>query len=92
MKIQLISVALATSAIAQLPDWGNPAVFRINKEAPAGFEVTVFDHWAWKEIPVPSNWQMHGYGAPLCTNIIYPFAKNPPTVMGEPPHSSAAVL
>jgi len=28
---------------------------------------------------------MHGYGAPLYTNIIYPFAKNPPTVMGEPP-------
>ncbi|MES2922595.1 MAG: glycoside hydrolase family 2 TIM barrel-domain containing protein [Verrucomicrobiota bacterium] len=34
---------------------------------------------------MPSNWQMHGYGAPLYTNITYPFAKNPPTVMGEPP-------
>ncbi|MEY3897810.1 MAG: hypothetical protein RLZZ214_3331, partial [Verrucomicrobiota bacterium] len=52
---------------------------------PPGFEAPAFDDSAWKEIPVPSNWQMHGYGAPLYTNIIYPFAKNPPTVMGEPP-------
>jgi beta-galactosidase len=52
---------------------------------PAGFEAPAFDDRAWKEIPVPSNWQMHGYGAPLYTNIIYPFAKKPPTVMGEPP-------
>jgi beta-galactosidase len=128
MKIQLLSVALATSALAQPPDWENPAVFRINKEAPratsmpfptkeeastkarlespwcqllngnwkfhhtgnpsgkpAGFEAPAFDDSAWKEIPVPSNWQMQGYGAPLYTNITYPFAKNPPTVMGEPP-------
>ena len=28
---------------------------------------------------------MQGYGIPVYTNIIYPFAKNPPTVMGEPP-------
>ncbi len=52
---------------------------------PAGFEAPAFDDSAWKEIPVPSNWQMHGFGAPLYTNITYPFAKNPPTVMGEPP-------
>ncbi|MDP3851633.1 MAG: glycoside hydrolase family 2 TIM barrel-domain containing protein [Luteolibacter sp.] len=52
---------------------------------PAGFESPTFDDSAWKEIPVPSNWQMHGYGHPLYTNIIYPFAKNPPRVMGEPP-------
>ncbi|MEX1115833.1 MAG: glycoside hydrolase family 2 TIM barrel-domain containing protein, partial [Akkermansiaceae bacterium] len=52
---------------------------------PAGFEAPAFDDSAWKEIPVPANWQMQGYGAPLYTNIIYPFAKKPPTVMGEPP-------
>jgi len=52
---------------------------------PAGFEAPAFDDSAWKEIPVPSNWQLHGYGHPLYTNIIYPFAKYPPTVMGEPP-------
>jgi beta-galactosidase len=128
MKIHLFAFALASSALAQLPDWENPAVFRINKEAPratsmpfptkeeamtktrldspwcqmlngnwkfhhvgnpakkpAGFESPTFDDSAWKEIPVPSNWQMHGYGIPVYTNIIYPFAKNPPSVMGEPP-------
>ena len=58
---------------------GNPSA------KPAGFENPAFDDSSWKQIPVPSNWQMQGYGAPLYTNIIYPFAKNPPTVMGEPP-------
>ncbi len=128
MKPQLLAFSLASSALSQTPDWENPAVFRINKEAPratsmpfptkdaasamgrlespwcqllngnwkfhhtgnpsgkpAGFEAPAFDDSAWKEIPVPSNWQMHGYGAPLYTNSPYPFAKNPPTVMGEPP-------
>lgn len=128
MKIELITLLIAASALAQTPDWENQAVFRINKEAPhatsmafptaeaattkyrlespwcqmlngkwkfhftgnpsgrpVGFETRSFDDSAWKEIPVPSNWQMQGYGTPLYTNIIYPFAKNPPTVMGEPP-------
>lgn len=58
---------------------GNPAT------RPQGFEAVAFDDSAWKEIPVPANWQLHGYGAPLYTNITYPFAKNPPFVMGEPP-------
>ncbi len=31
-------------------------------------------------IPVPSNWQMHGYGYPHYTNITYPFPKNKPFV------------
>ena len=44
-----------------------------------------FDVSAWSEIPVPSNWQMQGHGIPLYTNSEYPFAANPPTVMGEPP-------
>lgn len=52
---------------------------------PAGFEKPEFDVSAWKEIPVPSNWQLQGYGAPLYTNIVYPFAKNPPKVTDEPP-------
>lgn len=39
----------------------------------------------WKEIEVPSNWEMHGYGSPIYTNITYPFAVNPPRVMDEPP-------
>ncbi len=52
---------------------------------PIGFEKPEFDVSAWKEIPVPSNWQLQGYGAPLYTNIVYPFAQNPPKVTDEPP-------
>ena len=44
-----------------------------------------FDVAGWADIPVPSNWQLHGYGRPLYTNIEYPFAADPPRVMGEPP-------
>lgn len=131
MKIQFLALAFVSSALAQVPqvpDWENPAVFRINKEAPratsmpfatqleaasqarlesswcqllnghwkfhhvgnpsakpAGFESPAFDDSAWNEIPVPSNWQMQGYSFPIYTNMPYPFAKKPPTVMGEPP-------
>ena len=52
---------------------------------PAGFEKPDFDVSGWKSIPVPANWQMHGYGVPLYTNSEYPFQKDPPRVMGDPP-------
>ncbi len=128
MRSLLLFLALSASSLAQTPDWENPAVFRINKEAPratsmpfpdreaalskkrlespwcqmlngpwkfhyvgtpdarpADFFKPDFDITSWKEIPVPSNWQMHGYGVPIYTNSEYPFAANPPKVMDEPP-------
>ncbi len=45
---------------------------------PANFYQTSFDSAAWDSIPVPSNWQLHGYGTPIYTNIKYPHPKNPP--------------
>jgi len=39
---------------------------------------------AWKQIDVPSNWEMQGYGTPIYTNIIYPFKRDAPHVMEEP--------
>ncbi|TGV01876.1 glycoside hydrolase family 2 TIM barrel-domain containing protein [Flavivirga rizhaonensis] len=30
----------------------------------------------WKNIPVPSNWELQGYGQPIYSNIIYPFTPN----------------
>ncbi|NJM16486.1 MAG: hypothetical protein HC896_14885 [Bacteroidales bacterium] len=42
-----------------------------------------YDASQWKTIPVPSNWQMHGYGYAHYTNITYPFPKNAPFI----PHS-----
>ncbi len=109
------------------PDWENPQVFGINKEAPhatftpfptetsarhgqrmsspwiqslngmwkfhwvkspelrpADFYKPAYDVSSWKEIPVPSNWEMQGYGTPIYTNIIYPFKRDAPFVMEAP--------
>lgn len=128
MKSLLLPFAFTAAAFAQSPDWENPAVFRINKEAPratampfpdrasalakkrlespwcqmlngtwkfhyvgtpdarpADFYKPDFDVSGWKDLHVPSNWQLHGYGVPVYTNSEYPFAAKPPTVMGEPP-------
>ena len=142
-----LSLLICGLAVAETPDWQNPAVFRINKEAPRATSIPFpnreaaltkpsaespwfqslnhrpensgfapvpvdtagydgpwkffysgspasrpvdfykpdFDDSSWKSIPVPSNWQIHGYGLPLYTNSEYPFEKNPPFVMGTPP-------
>ncbi|WP_442794567.1 glycoside hydrolase family 2 TIM barrel-domain containing protein [Pelobium manganitolerans] len=34
----------------------------------------------WSNIPVPSNWELEGFGTPIYTNIVYPFPKNPPFI------------
>ena len=36
-------------------------------------------------IPVPSNWQLHGYDKPQYTNIAYPITFDPPYVPDETP-------
>lgn len=52
---------------------------------PVDFFRPDYDVASWDEIPVPSNWQLQGYGVPLYVNIRYPFRADPPRVMGEPP-------
>ncbi len=47
-------------------------------DRPADFYRTDYDPSSWAEIPVPSNWEMQGYGVPIYTNIQYPFNPNPP--------------
>ncbi len=39
----------------------------------------------WDNIPVPSNWEIQGFGIPIYTNIVYPFPKNPPFVGEDDP-------
>ncbi|MFG2982103.1 glycoside hydrolase family 2 TIM barrel-domain containing protein [Streptomyces sp. NPDC048258] len=51
----------------------------------AGFEAPGFDDRGWEELPVPSCWQMHGFGAPAYTNVTYPFPVDPPHVPDENP-------
>ncbi len=44
-----------------------------------------FDASNWDDIVVPGNWQMQGYGITIYTNWTYPFKKDYPNIMGEPP-------
>lgn len=53
-------------------------------ERPKDFYKKSYDVSGWAEIPVPSNWEMYGYGTPIYTNITYPFRNNPPFIQGQP--------
>lgn len=55
------------------------------EKRPQEFFRADFDDSAWKTIPVPSNVELHGYGTPIYCNHPYPFQKDPPRVMSEPP-------
>ncbi len=57
-------------------------------EAPADFHHPDYDDRLWDELPVPSCWQMHGYGRPHYTNLRYPFPCDPPHVPTDNPTGS----
>jgi len=110
---------------SKAPDWENPGVISINKEAarstsipfatpdqalqfdneaspyykllngdwkfkwvykpadkPEGFFMPEFIDESWVNIPVPSNWELLGYGIPIYVNQPYEFTEepNPPEV------------
>ncbi|MCX6924343.1 MAG: DUF4981 domain-containing protein [Verrucomicrobia bacterium] len=54
-------------------------------QRPVDFYKPEFDVRAWKEIPVPSCWQLLGYGTPYYRNLGYTFQKDWPHVLSEPP-------
>ncbi len=57
-------------------------------EAPEAFFADGFDASGWNDIPVPSSWQMQGYGKPWYTNVQYPIPVDPPRVPTENPTGS----
>ena len=59
-------------------------------QRPVDFYKTDFDVSGWKEIPVPSNWQVLGYGTPYYRNLGYTIRKDWPRVMSEPPRNWTA--
>jgi beta-galactosidase len=61
---------------------GNWRFHWVSKPAdrPLNFYESSYDVSAWDQIPVPSNWQMHGYGIPIYLNVPYPFPPNPPYI------------
>ena len=54
------------------------------EQRPVDFYKPDFDVSAWKEIPVPSNWEVQGYGTPFYRNLGYTIKKDYPHVMSEP--------
>jgi beta-galactosidase len=123
----LLLTFFCVANFAQVNDWENPTVFRVNKlqptstfyryasevsnydyqpwltdnhyillngnwkfnwsknptERPLNFFESGFDDSNWSIIPVPSNWQMHGYDYPIYVNIQYPFKKDEPRIDGD---------
>ncbi|RXT24714.1 beta-galactosidase subunit alpha [Lacticaseibacillus chiayiensis] len=53
--------------------------------APADFMAVDFDDHDWDQIPVPSNWQLQGYGKMHYSDLWYNFPINPPFVPRENP-------
>ncbi len=52
-------------------------------ERPVDFYKNDYDVSGWDEIPVPSNWEIQGYGTPIYTNVNYPHPRQPPIIMGR---------
>jgi beta-galactosidase len=50
------------------------------EKRPVDFYKPEFNVKNWKEIPVPSDWQMHGYDYAHYVNSGYPFPKNQPFI------------
>jgi beta-galactosidase len=45
-------------------------------DRPTEFYRPDYDDSSWRAIPVPSNWQLHGFDIPIYSNIIYPWPQD----------------
>jgi beta-galactosidase len=52
---------------------------------PVDFYKSNYSVKPWTNIVVPGNMEMQGFGIPIYTNVDYPFKRDPPRVMSEPP-------
>ena len=50
------------------------------EQRPKDFMNPGFNAVNWSDIPVPSNWELQGFGLPIYTNVTYTFPKNPPFI------------
>lgn len=51
---------------------------------PVDFYKEAYDVSSWPTIPVPSNWEMHGYDRPIYANVEYPHSNTPPYIDARP--------
>ena len=49
-------------------------------ERPLDFYKEDYDVRSWTTIPVPSNWEIHGYDRPIYCNVEYPHSNTPPYI------------
>jgi len=49
-------------------------------ERPVDFFTTTYNDSSWKQIDVPSNWELKGFGVPIYTDVEYPFPSDPPYI------------
>ncbi|MGV3540674.1 MAG: glycoside hydrolase family 2 TIM barrel-domain containing protein [Rufibacter sp.] len=56
-------------------------------DRPKDFFQPNFNASQWKNIKVPSNWELEGFGIPIYANVIYPFPAIPPAT----PHDNNPV-
>jgi beta-galactosidase len=52
-------------------------------EVPAGFWNENFKTNDWATMPVPGNWEFHGFGTPIYVNVGFGFRRNPPYIDRE---------
>ena len=51
-----------------------------------------YDCSDWKELSVPANWEVNGYGTPIYASAGYTFKIDPPFVTKEPKHKFTAYV
>jgi beta-galactosidase len=56
-------------------------------DRPLDFYKESYNVSKWKDIKVPSNWELQGYGIPIYTNVEYPYPLNSPNI----PHNDNPV-
>jgi len=59
-------------------------------ERPVDFYKPDFNVSDWNDIPVPSNWEIQGYGTPIYSNVRYPHVRQPPKIIGQAPSDFTA--
>jgi beta-galactosidase/beta-glucuronidase len=84
-----VEAALAKGPTPVVISLDGPWKFRLfdSPEAPdaGAFHRPTYSCDEWEDLPVPSNWQMHGHDRPIYTNVQYPFPVDPPRVPANNP-------
>jgi len=62
------------------------------EKRPVDFYKPNYDVSGWKDIKVPSNWEVQGYGTPFYRNLGYTIKKDFPHVMSEPEKSYTSFI